>query len=545
MKNKGFTLVEIILTIALIGIIAAGFLTLFPNYMRWMIRTKENTTGEAFVMQKNMERNIDQIKKTLANGEEPDLALYDSIKDDIFLFSSKFPKSGDFDKRDNTKVYIINSTSDSGKSVVSWVGETRLPALPAPVLDTPTLKFVRGSATSHNIKDKFEYFNYSELKMLSETSLLENPQNSFYRNKHEWYVSNPGYLIPRPILEDIDIDIDLGTIYPVFPNDYNPIPIYAPELNSSHNNTISNNNINKYKGRHIIYTITPYSKDLKKGIMKTSSPLYLLGLPYSNKLKVHLDASTFDLKDETLITEDIDIGYIVKKWKNISPSPIIANLPNAVQTDRDKRPILIGDISYGEPNYKGPVVSFQREKTNKVYGRALGNNPSLDDSSFSNMIIEDSGKFIINNNGFNLFIIMRKTDPLIEGPPIIEAVNAASGNEWYMKWFDDSSIELSTSKEEDPLSYISNYNFLADEWNLINLQFKEEEFFYNVYNLTAGKENVFEEKDDEDDYEYNEYISTERLELNFNGVEISEILIYTDNSNSESIINYLKEKYNP
>ena len=42
--KKGFTLIEVILSIALLGILAVAFLPSMSNYIRWIVNTKTDIT---------------------------------------------------------------------------------------------------------------------------------------------------------------------------------------------------------------------------------------------------------------------------------------------------------------------------------------------------------------------------------------------------------------------------------------------------------------------------------------------------------------------
>ena len=59
--KKGFTLIEIVVSVAIMGLIASVFITSFSNYFVWMVQTKNNITIEAFEAQKEIENNNEKV----------------------------------------------------------------------------------------------------------------------------------------------------------------------------------------------------------------------------------------------------------------------------------------------------------------------------------------------------------------------------------------------------------------------------------------------------------------------------------------------------
>lgn len=550
MNKKGLTLIEIIISITILGMIATSFIGGFSNYFSWMTYTKSKITIDSFDSQKKMEFNISEIKNTLIGNSVPNSSLYKTTKEDIMLFKDKFPPST-FTIRKNAKVYITETPISSNSKMVAWVGETRMLPLPVPVLNEPSLNFIRNSLISTNIYDKYEYHNSNALTMYGATSIKENPGNSFYRNKSEWYVSEPGFLIPMPPIEEINIDYDLGRLYPSFPNNFSPVPIYSPLLSTTNNSTLPNNILNKFQERHIIYTITPYSKDLKRGILKASFPLYVTGPTNPDDLILHLDASKIRYRDVNLVEEDLSTGYNVKLWKNMRISPVNNNNYNAEQLNSSKRPVLVSNIPYGNADYLGPEIPFQGEGTYepRIWGRALGNKMPHNTSSLTinNLLIN-------SNQNHNLFIILRKVQnpagPIVGGASLLKGIS--NDKPWSLDWESESLMTLKAPYLPNDLVgviespyYTSGYNFETGEWSLLKLQFVDGKISFDVYNLTKGKENTYNEANSSTKVDFHQ-ISTNGIELNLNGIEVAEILLYGNISETNLLktTEYLKGKYN-
>ena len=551
--KKGFTLIEIVVSVAIMGLIASVFITAFSNYFVWMVQTKNNITIEAFEAQKEIENNINRIKTAASNNENPESDDYTSVSEDIMLFKTNFPKSS-FPLRTNTKIYVTEASMLNGEKLIAWVGDVRLKPLPVPLLDSPVLKFNRNGVISSVESDRMEYYNYSKLTLYSATTLKDNVLNSFYKNKHEWFVSEPGFLIPMPNnIEEINVDYDLGRIYPSFPNNYQPVPIYSPLLTIANYDNLSNDIVKRYPGRHIIHTVTPYSKDLKRGETQVSFPLYIMGPTSLSNLMLHLDASMIRVEDSNQVEEIASMGYTVKLWKNLRPSPATTNGSNALALNQNERAVLVSDKIYGQPDYIGPQLPFQGELTENptIWGRALGNSPINLGNNSSSMSI--NGISMNKAGSYNIFIILRKSSyprgPVVGGESLLKGVD--SSKSWSLDWISDSQISLKapfipTNEQGATLpEFYSSYILESNEWNLLNLKFDSGKISYDIYNLTKDKENVFTESNEIDKVDFYD-ISTSGLELNFNGIDIAELLIYQnlDNTSIENTTDYLKQKYN-
>lgn len=393
LNKKGLTLIEVIVSIAILGILAVSFLPLFTNHYKWIIETKTKITQDAFKAQKGIEENINKIKTAMLEGniesdKYNDLGISKKISS-IKLFNDEFSS---YSERYFPNAYETMVTLGGRERLVAIVGDKRLPELPVPTIDIVSLKFMKNDIESGT---KVEYFDYENIRLQAISNMSKNPQNSFNRYRHEWFVSKPGFNIPVPAVGNIDEDFDLGAIYPRFPEDYEAIPI-SSELNNSYTfknsneriitGVLRNNVVKKYPGRHILYTITPYAKSLKKGSTSVRLPLFLSGPNTTRNLKYHLDASTI-LKGDIYNNKTNPYGsivfednvYYLKNWKNNRPSIESANtIYNAVQNDISRMPVFKNDILLYK-DLEVPLdmeINFQKDTNEKytdkkVIGRAF------------------------------------------------------------------------------------------------------------------------------------------------------------------------------
>jgi prepilin-type N-terminal cleavage/methylation domain-containing protein len=544
--KRGFTLIEVIVSIALLGILAVAFLPSISSQFQWLVDTKTNVTQKAFEIQADMETTIQEVIKAMNSGTI-DPADYTSLgiteKIDVELFEGDF--SG-YTVRQYPSAYKVEVSDGGNKKFVTLVGDKRLPELPVPVIETISRVFIKDDAESPSTH---EYFNFTGLKILAKSNMTANPQNSFNRYRSDWYVSKPGFNIPVQDISTIDEDNDFGRIYPDFPYDYIAIPIYS-ELGSAYSYIsaternisaeLKNDVVNKYPGRHILYSITPFAKSLKKGGTSSLLPLYIYGPSITSNLALHLDASTINMIDKYnastnpngTILLDGEI-YNIRTWKNSSPSlKTPTTNRNAVQTTLNNMPALVRNNDPVD-TYTGLAVPFQEgEISTRVWCRALGNkNSTVASMTSSNLSV---------GNNWSAFIVMRRVDAPLS-PSLGSIVEGNGTNPWSIGWIGDLATPRLGFTQTTIKSELSSTLNLG-EWYLIRIT-------ANSPNLTLEANSL--KKDSNHNLTATgtmSSINTNKLTIRWNGVEISEILLYNANMIStdiDKIEEYLTNKYNP
>ena len=552
--KRGFTLIEVIVSIALLGILAVAFLPSISKYFQWLVDTKTNITQKAFEIQDEMETTIQEVIKAMSSGAIAPadyISLGITEKIDVKLFKDDFSS---YTARQYPSAYKVEVSDGGNKKFATLVGDKRLPELPVPVIETVKRVFIKNGAESLS---EHEYFNFPNLKILAKSNMTSNPQNSFNRYRSDWYISKPGFIIPIQDIDNIDEDNDFGRIYPAFPDDYIAVPIYS-ELGSDYSfisaternisAELKNDIVSKYPGRHILYTITPFAKSLKKGGTSSLLPIYIYGPTVTANLALHLDASTINMSDKynvstnpngAILLEGED--YYIRTWKNSRPSvePAIMNSFNAIQTNKDYMPVLIKNNA-PEGLFLGPEIPFQavedetEGKMNySVWGRALGNKQS----SISNMGIQN----IDMGDNWSMFLVMRRAElPL--APTSGSVISGNGDKDWSLEWTDiDGNFNLQLNAQSNQV--VLPTPIVSGEWLLIQATSKS-----TGLSLKAGSLKK--------DGTYNEVVNgaepididTENINIRFNGVEIAEILLYNSNMNStdlDEIEEYLTNKYNP
>lgn len=355
-RKKGFTLIEVIVSIALLGIVAVGFLGVFNSNLNFL-RINQRMTSDAFLDQKDMELKILQIKSDIADGTIPVASL--TLKKDVF-------ETGIDVKAYQFKLPV------SDKNIYTLVTDTRLPEFEVPIAENVVAKLRKGTTeVSHAYAD-------SSTNVIGSSSIDPSTSHVFMVNNYAWYASRSGFNIPMPNTPVPEIEV--GNKYPKFPEDYTLIPTST---------TINLNDVTAYGGRHIVFAVTPAAKSGKMGKTVPSNPVYISGLPQTTgtDLVLHLDASIIDNTDTSqIVVSGTDL--MVQRWNDLS-----IHKKNANQTTSSLRPKLKEHPVGGD--FVGKFVDFDASK-NLLVGHDSLRNSTL--NVFAVVRGNDSSVFYNNNS---------------------------------------------------------------------------------------------------------------------------------------------------
>ncbi len=331
-SNKGLTYLEIILSMAILGIISVGILTIMAGQFRFVQNTQKMTVNLANAQQ-NIEDEIVAVKEAVQNGTITATDSFTLFNGQTYQRTVKgFPR----------RLTIGNS------SLFTVVADNRMPEFTVASASV-SIAFSDGSTLVHAYKDTPSLFVNSSVT-------LTDPLNVNLTNIYRWYVSRPGFNIP--MLTEITeiLEIEKGVKYPIFPNDY----MIIPGATGSDLTSVSS----IYAGRHLICTATPAAQSGKMGATAASNPVFLSGLPVISDLQLHLDASLIS-KEDTTAVNSVSEGFVVKKWADLSGSG-----NNAVQTTSTKMPTLIeakiGDFLNNGLQYETFAKYLQFDGVNDV-----------------------------------------------------------------------------------------------------------------------------------------------------------------------------------
>ncbi|GEM_PF-1680271 len=337
-KKKGFTLVEVIVSLAILGIIAISFLGAISSHFTYMTSTK-NITQDAFKAQEMMEYEIDEAKERVMS---PSASLKTSK-----IFNTDL---GGIDvKYEEVKI------SHNNKDYYTLVSNVKPDPLEIISLESIGIKLMQGSSQMEG-----DYYGYPT----DEFSIVGNFSNkNIYKwdhllNQVEWYVSSDTFNIPKPKNESAVLNDDEGHYYPIFPRDYEIFSNETVYKFGTSQNTFSY--IDNIAGRHIIYTVTPAAKSGKLGERKESKPIFISGLTVTDNLITHLDASYIDFLSGTTEAQKSGTDYLLNRWYDIS-SITGRNSPNEwASPTSSSKPIVNRTDAADE--FSGQYVKFDSGK---------------------------------------------------------------------------------------------------------------------------------------------------------------------------------------
>lgn len=488
MNKKGLTLIEIVISIAILSMMAAIFLTSMVTYYRY-ISDGRNMTEDVFSAQKFLEEKIESIKQAIFNDETPSSSEATDVA--FTLFS-------DTAYEREVEGYRTEAIISGSKKLVTIVGSNQL-VYPVPEINNITLRIRKDHV---NQPDNYEY----ALKFEPDLSLrgdfdIIDPESVFLVNRHEWFVSRKGFSIPIETNSSLITEGEVGRLYPMFPNDYNLIPIrgITNQLDQDDLSSI----MSDYAGRHIVYTASPFALSGKKGLTIFSQPIYLHGPTVTNGLVLHLDASIIS-KDTTKSDISVNGSTIeVNQWDDLSGS-------NNHLSSIGASPPLLTEVQYQDDVY--------------VWGKCLGRNES-DNTAMAKSSFNDSP-----SSEMTIFIVAKINDTH-PGESIV------SGNDWDFGWNDEGNLAYRIGGDYSTAATALLGAGIDNHWHVFTGVVSGGNVAFRIDGDSKSGGTVVSSAE----------ISTFSMELN--DVEIAEILVYDDALNTSTSLpeveNYLIDKYDP
>ncbi|WP_425449554.1 Ig-like domain-containing protein [Dethiothermospora halolimnae] len=492
-NNKGLTLIEIIIALALLSIIVVGLLTAMSSHFSMMVNTKD-ITEDVFLAQKDIEMQIEDVKDSIKDRDTP------LGQRTYTLFSGSNQRTVKGYPRESVIDGSSGEGSNNKRKIYTIVAETRM----------PEFKVAKASDVSIELynNDKKVLYGYTGNPSLNikSSSRISDSENIHLMNIHNWYVSRVGFNIP---MEENTSEEEIGKKYPVFPDDYRLI---SSELGPNLYNIEP-----EYGGKHIIYTITPASKSGKMGTTVYSNPVFIPGLPVIKNLKLHLDASMI-IKDDPSLVRTTETNAYVKKWQDIS-----GKSNDAIEENEDKQPLLLQQIS---------IFEDKQGKRHDSYTRFLRFN--------GNQSLKVPHNQSINLENLTVFAVTRGTEATAN-KSIISKYGDDYDSVWRLGWneADKLGFYIKDNWGRNKFVSVESKKGLDGEWHILRgstvLEFQIDEndvkrvsrdnygTIKNFGNITIGW-------DDKNGY---------------SKVDIAEIIMYSDitDDDIEKVQEYLTKKY--
>lgn len=489
MTSKGLSMIEIIVSVALIGIIATGLLSVSTSYVSMLFDSKE-ITQDLMYAQQDIEKEIEKVKNQIEDGiiplDEDSYILFDgtSYKRTIKGYPRKesiYNNPGDIDGNRGILYTIITDNTIEYKTAQASNVEIKL-------------------WTSEEVADG--YANTTGLNIRSKFN-LSDPDNVNLTTLNRWYVTREGYNIP---VRYEPFEVEIGSKFPRFPDDYF---IISTEKLASLNNIRE-----EYAGKHILYAVTPASKSGKMGSTVPSNPVFISGLPVISDLVLHLDASMIDVTSSHVRIDGNDT--FVKTWYDQSKYE-----NDGKQNIESLQPKLFDD--------KFGVFQGTHSKVYDTYARYVRfeNNTSI--------IVSDDTSLDLNN--MTIYAVVR-SDNKSTVKSIIEKNNSSEG--WYLGWTAASHYGFQIWSEGLSEFINGNYNEGIDnEWHILradtSMEFKIDQGTANSYTKTLGT-----------------IVNGSPIIIKWNDssgyVDVAEIIVYSGHlttTEKQGIDKYLNNKYHP
>jgi prepilin-type N-terminal cleavage/methylation domain-containing protein len=324
-SNKGFTLVEVILSLAIFSIISVGFLGMFSSVY---INTFKSTvvTENAFLAQRQIEDQIATVKSSLEMNIPPTGLTSTTVT----LFSGSNLRS--------VVVYHLRQSVTTDQVIDTLVASSRPPQLLVPNI-TSTVTIAAFSGTT---KKDYPNIGMPSLSVDLGTPLVVDNPGLLIRYLYYWYISNsriniPGNYIPGEYITNNP---------PFFPDNY--------EIIAEHTTNLIPSIPASYAGRFLKLVVTPVGEKGQMGTSVVSNDLYISALPVNDNLIFNLDANYINTSDITNQVRQSGTDIYVKKWQDISASVI-----SPVQATNGSQPIL---LKYNVGTTEQPQYTMGMEK---------------------------------------------------------------------------------------------------------------------------------------------------------------------------------------
>jgi prepilin-type N-terminal cleavage/methylation domain-containing protein len=488
-NQKGFTLIEIILSLAIFAIISVGFLGVFSSIS---INTFNSTklTEDAFLAQQEIEDKIASVKSDLESNIVP-TGLTSSSK---ALFTGTNART--------VVVYHLQQNITTGQVIETYVSQTRPPSLQTPSITSA----VTIAAFSGTTKEDYPNIGMPNLSLdLGNELVVDNP-GLLIRYLYYWYISNPGYYI--------------ASSPPTFPDEY--------QIITDHTSRLISEVPAEYAGRFIKLVVTPVGEHGRMGTSVESNALYISTMPLNDNLIFHLDANYVNKDDTTQIRTTTVSGKVynyIKKWNDIGPLGV-----NLAQATSASQPILY-QYTLGSGTVARDVLG--------TLGFTGGSNMYLLSPTTPNV-----------GSKLNMTVyFVAKFDPTFPASTSIfqTKATAAAGNRWLLGTDGSNQLVLTrylaTTSAANTITLTSTDSTYDDgTWKVFKLSIWANQLALEIDGVSAGSINYTATT---------QTMQFTDFRINFNSsLTLGEMIIFdtiqaTGSTQSNEIYQYLNNKYKP
>lgn len=320
MNNKGYTLIEVILAIAIIGLLAVSFLPLMTFSYTNLVGS-EKFTNAMLEDQSIVEKEIDNLRFT--SPPNPGSSYKEAFNVNIPVHELS-----------------VNTTS-SGQVKVYLPKQTEVPIIP--IIKSPPVLIVRANNDSNIIPqpDNIHIFDDPYKLFVADVDITDATENEHLMNVYRWYTSaeiyheedasetTDDYVVVREWNEAKTVvsyseALDKGFI----PNMKEHIDLnLGKEQYNEFNYKILKNAysftdeqmINNFGNRYLKYGVTPYSLTGRMGVEKLSNAIYI------EAPKIEISSIDFGVDENDDENNTIIITFSIPIEDTISASAIFLN----------------------------------------------------------------------------------------------------------------------------------------------------------------------------------------------------------------------------
>lgn len=262
--NKcGFTIAEVIISLALIGIIAVGVLPIFSTQLSMTIRTRGVTQG-SFERQGELETSIQKVQAKL---QEPGTQNTDIIQTSKSVFGRTV----------EVQRVSVPNPKDASRPFTVYLSETLAQNQAGNPLVMDYVQLDASTSTSTLPMSNVEAVSVASTSTLVElvaSFKIQDPAPTQDLNLYNWYRSK------------------VGISNPIFPEDYEPIP----QLRNS--KTASKKQLKDYaQNRYVILAMIPSDQRGLRGDQKESQRVYIQGEEWRAGLFAWIDKPISSILD--------------------------------------------------------------------------------------------------------------------------------------------------------------------------------------------------------------------------------------------------------
>lgn len=487
-QSKGFTLLEVIVSVAIFAIISVGFFTMFSTVFITTFKSKE-VTENAFYTQRQLEESIAEVKSALESGTTPTGLTPITVT----LFSGSNART--------VTVYNVVQENSTGPALEMYVSSVRPPELLVPTITNP----VAIEMSSNLVVKRFPNVGMANLSIdLGEAITVDN-SGLLIRYVYHWYISKGNQYIPSNP--------------PSFPDDY--------EIITEHTSKTIASVPSEYSGRFVKLVVTPVGEKGKMGTSVTSNAVYLSPFPLNTNLVMHLDASYIDSDDTANQVRKETVGEsmsnLVKKWVALDDSP-----SNPSQSNANNQPVL---------NTFVVDSTTESQTVQGVHGKPGVSNGTL---------VTPTTPAIGTINDLTVYFAAKFEDAFPSNTTIFQSkANSTTGNRWEFKTNATGNLVLvrylNNSNTSSAVLTCTDNNYRGNKWKVFKLSLYQNLLAIDVDGETICSSTISTATT----------LQLTDFKIAFDSrLTLGEVAVYTtkhpnNGAESASINSYLKKKFKP